>query len=286
MACKYVVMHVDFEKNARLIIEIHQENKVDTDMSNNINCIKNRKAEFRVLIINSSGNSTKTTTGRGLIKQRMHEPRYYRVGYAKRDTKYKEIHVSADNISLLHKCLMRSTSIIVEVEISAYEQVTNKMEAMSGCHEDYDFVLVPVINSSPKLMHDSVKTIERLIDIGVPVDKFRVLFNRAYNNEYLEILTNKLDEFKIFYDLRANIEEYDFYQSLNMLNIEYDDVTETKLKEDMEQVERLRKQLKLGVSICKASQEYLIEAVSAQRVALASRKKHDEIFNMLFHDSY
>ncbi len=94
------------------------------------------------------------------------------------------------------------------------------MKEMAGCYDDYDFILVPVINSSPKLIEDSVRTIEKLIDIGVTPDKVGVLFNRASDSdEYFDILTNKLDELKVPYDLRAQVENYEFYEKLDTLNI-------------------------------------------------------------------
>lgn len=247
---------------------------------------KGSKAEFRLLIINSSGNSSKTTTGRGLIRQRMQEPSYYKVGYIEKDTRADEIFVTADNLSSVHKVLMTSTSAIVEVEIAAYEQTINKMKEMEGCHEDYDFVLVPTINSSPKLIKDSIRTIEKLIEIGIPSSKIRVLFNKGtHNNDYFEILTNKLDELKVPYDLRAQVKSYDFYEKLDTLDIKYDDVTESKYKKNREQVDLLKNRLSLDIGTHRASQAYFVEVVSVQRSILASRQAHDEVFDMLFSKS-
>lgn len=263
--------------------QLSKEKKVNNDMSNDINYAKALKAKFRVLIVNSSGNSTKTTTGRGLVKQRMQEPTYYKVCCTNKKIKSDEFMVTADRLSSVHQKLMQSTSVIVEVEISAYEQTINRMKEMEGCHDDYDFILVPVINSSPKLIKDSVRTIEKLIEIGVSPNKVRVLFNRASNSdEYFDILTNKLDELKVPYDLRAQVKNYEFYEKLDVLNIKYNDVTENKLREDSEQVERLRNKLSLDIHTHRASQAYFIEAVTAQRAALESKKDHDEVFNMLF----
>lgn len=242
------------------------------------------ETEFRVLIINSSGNSSKTSTGRGLIRQRMHDPIYYKIGYINKDIKDDEIFVTADKLSSVHRTLMQSTSVIVEVEISAYEQTIEKMKEMYGCHEDYDFILVPTINSSLKLIEDSVRTIEKLVDIGVTPCKIRVLFNRVSDSdEYFDILTNKLEELKVPYDLKAQVKNYDIYEKLDTLNIKYADVTENKYKEDKEQVERLRKQLSFRYTY-QVSKAYFIEAVSAQRDALASRQEHDQVFKMLFDD--
>lgn len=257
--------------------------KVSIDMNNDNRPSKKSKLEFCVLIINSSGNSTKTVTGRGLIRNRMQEPIYYKVGYIKEDIKRDEIFITADKLSSVHKTLMQSMSVIVEIEISAYEKTIHKMEEMHGCYEDYDFVLIPVINSSLKLIKDSIRTIETLLSIGIPTDKIRILFNRVSDSdEYFELLTNRLDDLNIHYDLRAHINSYGFYEKLDSLNIRYDEVTDSKLKADEKHLTQLKNESNLDLFTHRISKPYFIEAVSAQREALASKQQHDEVFNMLF----
>lgn len=252
-------------------------------MNNDKNQSRKSKPEFRLLIINSSGNSTKTTTGRGLIRNRMQEPIYYKVGYINQDIKGDEVFITADKLSSVHKTLMRSMSVIVEIEISAYERTIQEMQEMEGCHGDYDFVLVPVINSSLKLIKDSIRTIEKLHKIGVSADKVRVLFNRVSDSdEYFELLTSKLDELKIPYDLKAHIKNHDFYEKLDSLNIRYDEVTPSRLEADENHLKRLSKESSLDLLTHEVSKSYFIEAVSAQRNALASKQEHDEVFNKLF----
>jgi hypothetical protein len=178
---------------------------------------------------------------------------------------------------------MQSMSVIVEIEISAYEKTIQKMQEMEGCHDDYDFVLVPVINSSLKLIKDSIRTIEKLLSIGVSADKIRVLFNRVSDSdEYFELLTNKLDELNIPYDLEVHIKNYEFYEQLDSLNIRYDEVTCDKLEADEEHLKLLKNESHLNLFTHRISKPYFIEAVSAQRNALASKKQHDEVFNRLF----
>lgn len=162
----------------------------------------NVKPQLNVCIINSSGNSGKTISGRWLIRPRLQDPKYYRIGYNKRNVVGDEIFVPVEKLSDVHiELMMMDTSVIVEVEMSEFERTIDRMSQMRGCHEDYDFFLVPVVDSSRKLITDSIRTIKTLINMGVPPHKIRIPFNRdpgrhpAYN--YFEELTNTLDELKI-----------------------------------------------------------------------------------------
>jgi len=244
-----------------------------------------------VLIINSSGVSTKTTTGKGLVKNRMKEPIYYRIGYkdVHKGRNKNELFVTADQFPTVYKALMKYLSVIVEVEVSACEATLYEIENIHGRHEEFDFVLVPTINSSPKLISDSVRTIERLISIGFPPQKIRVLFNRVPDkNDYFKTLTDKLEELKIPYNLKAQLKKYSFYEELDILNIKYKDITESKVTADRERLEQLKTKAEpvYAHTALRVSKDYLIEAISAQREALISRQKHDEVFEMLFGHSH
>ncbi len=83
-------------------------------MINNVHRTKITKAEL--LILNSSGNSTKTTTGKGLIKQRLQKSNYYKVCNSNENIESDEIFVTPSKLSSVHEYLMQSTSAIVEVD--------------------------------------------------------------------------------------------------------------------------------------------------------------------------
>lgn len=252
--------------------------------------IRNPETEFCVLIINSSGNSTKTVTGRGLLRNRMLRPLYYRVGYSDRDIKGEEFFIHAHKLEDVHEALMTYMSVIVEVEVSGFEETIHQMRSMEGCHEDYDFVLIPVINSSHKLIDDSIRTIEDLIKMGVSRDKFRILFNRVINGCDFDLLTNKLEELKITYDLNAHIKNHEFYEKLDTLGIRYNDITEYKLNADEKKLKQLEAQSTISHLLMNttfdASKAYFSEAVLAQKDALQYSQQHDEVFDMLFGHSY
>lgn len=248
--------------------------------SNNIN-----KASFNVLIINSSGNSGKTSAGRGLILPRLDSPTYCKVDFSKRYLRRGESFFHANRLSDVHRILMQSCSTIVEVGVSACEQTINKMIEMEGCHDDYDYVLVPVINTSPKLIADSIRTIKILISMGVPSYKIKVLFNKADdNNAYFEPLIKTLEEFKIPYHLEAQIYSYKYYDALDALEIDYNDVTETKLQDDMKYLKFLKDRAsKYGLTTEESQRfDFLVDAVQAQRLVLSYRKQEDKVFDILF----
>lgn len=253
---------------------------------NNDHCPPEKsKPKFRLLIINSSGNSTKTVSGT-FIRNRMQDPKYYIVGYKDERINDFERVLQADRISELHDTMMVRESAIVEIEVSGYERTINYMRDMKGCNRDYDAVLVPVINSSFKLIEDSIRTIDDLISVGVSPDKIRVLFNREPNSiESFDRLTDKLDELEITYDLETQITHHLGYEKLKELKIEYDDITESTLDAAEEKLVKLRSEEQpREESETIALQKKLLKLVSVQRAVLASKQQHNEIFNKLFSD--
>ncbi|WP_299221920.1 hypothetical protein [uncultured Psychrobacter sp.] len=250
--------------------------------------IPNAKPQLTVCIINSSGNSGKTISGRCLVKPRLQDPKYYRIGFNNRNISGDEIFATVDKLRDLHVELMMDTSVIVEVEISEFERTIDRMNKMMGCHEDYDFFLVPVVDSSPKLIADSIGTIKILVNMGVPPHKIRILFNRdpgrhsAY--DYFEELTDTLDELKIPYDLNAQFQCYDFYEKLEALNLSFEDLTEHNLIDAKAHLKKITEKGKIYrlTDAEKAAKAFYAQVVLVQRAALAYKSEHDEVFEILF----
>jgi hypothetical protein len=184
--------------------------------------------------------------------------------------------------------MMMDTSVIVEVEISEFERTIHSMTQRVGCHEDYDFSLVPVVDSSPKLIADSIGTIKILVNMGVPLHKIRILFNRdprrhpAY--DYFEKLTDSLDELEIPYDLNAQFQCYDFYEKLEALNLSFEDLTEHNLIEAKAHLKKIAEKDKIHrlTDTEKAAKAFYVQVVLVQRAALAYKSEHDEVFEILF----
>lgn len=250
--------------------------------------IPNAKPQLTVCIINSSGNSGKTISGRCLVKPRLQDPKYYRIGFNNRNISGDEIFATVDKLRDVHVELMMDTSVIVEVEISEFERTIDRMNKMMGCHEDYDFFLVPVVDSSPKLIADSIGTIKILVNMGVPPHKIRILFNRdpgrhsAY--DYFEELTDTLDELKIPYDLNAQFQCYDFYEKLEALNLSFEDLTEHNLIDAKAHLKKITEKGKIYrlTDAEKAAKAFYAQVVLVQRAALAYKSEHDEVFEILF----
>lgn len=248
----------------------------------------NAKPQLTICIINSSGNSGKTISGRWLIKPRLQDPKYYRIGFNDRNISGDEIFATVDKLIDVHVELMMDTSVIVEVEISEFERTIDRMDQMMGCHEDYDFFLVPVVDSSPKLITDSIGTIKILVNMGVPPHKIRILFNRdpgrhsAY--DYFEELTDTLDELKIPYDLNAQFQCYEFYEKLEVLNLSFEDLTEHNLIEAKAHLKKIKEKGKIHrlTDTQKAAKAFYVQVVLVQRAALAYKSEHDEVFEILF----
>lgn len=251
--------------------------------------IPNAKPQLTICIINSSGNSGKTISGRWLVKPRLQDPIYFRIGYNNRNISGDEIFAPVEKLSDVHvELIMMDTSVIVEVEMSEFERTIDRMIKMRGCHEDYDFFLVPVVDSSPKLIADSIGTIKILVNMGVPPHKIRILFNRdpgrhaAY--DYFEELTDTLNELKIPYDLNAQFQCYDFYEKLEALNLSFEDLTEHNLIEAKAHLKKISEKGRIHrlTDTEKAAKAFYVQVVLVQRAALAYKSEHDEVFEILF----
>ena len=258
-------------------------------MTQAIHQAPNAKPQLNVCIINSSGNSGKTISGRWLVKPRLQEPKYYRIGFNKRNVSGDEIFAPVDKLSDVHiELMMMDTSVIVEVEICEYERTIRQMTQMNGCHEDYDFFLVPVVDSSPKLIADSIETVKILVNMGVPPHKIRILFNRDPDRhstyDYFEELTDTLDELKIPYDLNAQFQCYDFYEKLEALNLSFEDLTEHNLIEAKAHLKKISEKGRIYrlTDTEKAAKAFYVQVVLVQRAALAYKSEHDEVFEILF----
>lgn len=250
----------------------------------------NVKPQLKICIINSSGNSGKTISGRWLIKPRLQDPQYFRIGFDDRNVSEDEIFATAKELLDVHCELMMATCAIVEVEISEFERTIDEMSKMRGCHEDYDFFLVPVINSSYKLIADSIGTIKTLVNMGVPSNNIRILFNRDLDRhsayDYFEKLTDILDELKIPYDMNAQFQCYDFYEKLEALNLSLEDVTERNLIDAKAHLKKISEKGRINrlTDTEKAAKAFYVQVVTVQRAALAYKSEHDEVFEILFQD--
>ena len=248
----------------------------------------NSKPQLKICIINSSGNSGKTISGRWLVKPRLQDPQYFRIGFDDRNVNGDEIFATAKKLLDVHCELMMATCAIVEVEISEFERTIDEMSKMRGCHEDYDFFLVPVVNSSYKLITDSIGTIKTLVNMGVPSSNIRILFNRDPDRhstyDYFEKMTDTLDDLKIPYDLNAQFQCYDFYEKLDALNISFEHLTEHNLIDAKAHLKKITEKGKTHrlTDTEKAAKAFYVQAVLVQRAALAYRSEHDEVFERLF----
>lgn len=240
--------------------------------------------EFRILIINSSGNSGKTSTGRGFILTRLGNVNYYRVCNNSTHRK-NETTVTPKQIDKIHMHLMESMSAIVEVEISAYEEFMYQMSQIHRCYDDYDFILVPVINSSPYLINNSIRTIEYLNEIGVPSQKIRILFNReSEDNKIFKPLLENLEKLGIEYNLDAKIQSHKYYEELENIELKYRNINNDSLQDDTEYLDILKiRANKYGLSPDEKNKfEYLKKSVHTQRLVLASKDYENRVFDMLF----
>lgn len=255
-----------------------------------MNIVKNLSSntEFRILIINSSGNSGKTSANRGFVLYRLNNPSCFRVSYKGTEKLKGEEAISIGYFSEIHRELMSVNSAIVEVEVSICENFIEKMKQMHHCHEDYDFILVPVINSSIKLVQDSIRTIETLLDLDVERSKIKVLFNRVSDsNELFQPLVDVLDKLDIDYNLEAQIKSYEYYETLEKLDLDYNDITESRLKDDLNYL-NLLKQRRSKYQLSENELEMmtkLVQSVTAQRKVLAYKEMEDKTFQLLF-DSF
>ncbi|EEC7602097.1 transcriptional regulator [Escherichia coli] len=168
--------------------------------------------DLKIVVLNNSGNVGKSTLCRYFLLPRIEGAQIVNIESINSDGSNGEKYRATDFIEIT-KVLDRLPSAIVDVGSSNIEVFMNKLKSYDGAHEDIDYFIIPVTPQN-KQQEDTNVTIMNLLDLDIPVNKIRVVFNqidpeRSFNKQFSIILEN------------------DYFKKLGIIN--YPRISETEL---------------------------------------------------------
>lgn len=132
---------------------------------------------MKVAIINFSGNVGKTTVARHLLLPRIKNAELVSIESANADEGEADA-LRGKDFAQLQQYMQTVDNLIVDIGASNVEDLLTLMRKFKGSHEDFDYYLVPTI-SDVKQQKDTGNTLEKLVEMGVPADKLRIILNRT-----------------------------------------------------------------------------------------------------------
>ncbi|MFT8663370.1 StbB family protein [Zymomonas mobilis] len=229
---------------------------------------------MRIVIINFSGNTGKSTIAQNLLIPRMPNAEMISVESINADETDGE-KVRGDQFNALSKELMLLDDAIVDVGASNVEDYLKLMEQNVGSHEDIDLFLVPTVKDH-KQTNDTLSTIHALSVMGVPSEKILILFNRVETtDEITDVFSPIFSAHKKEKDFTINTDAViyysELYQELRHLGVSISDLLSDKSD--------YKAQLKAAES--REEKMRIAEFISAQRLAKSATANLDSVFKII-----
>lgn len=243
--------------------------------------------EFRVAIMNFSGNTGKTTIARHLLKPRMldvDEIIYIESANADEETKQGTT-VRAAQFEKVAKNLMESMAMIVDIGASNVEETLELMRQIDGSHEDFDYFVVPMVES-PKQRADSVNTVKELLKMGVEPEKIKPVFNRVgvtddVEDKFADVIY-ALENMGVKPNLRAVITESNFFPKFEDMKTTLEDLFSTDIRDNKKRQNDLRRMGGARTNEETKELRQINELITLQRMAASAISNLDEVYFELF----
>lgn len=225
---------------------------------------------MRIAVLNNSGNVGKTTIARHLLSPRMGNcPILFveSINEGGDETNFK----GRDFKDVLSEMTLHPKAV-VDIGSSNIEAVYTQLRKLREAHEEFDYYVVPAV-PAVKQQRDTAKTIESLLEIGVPSQKLRVVFNMVEPDDSIE---------KIFPELVRSARENGIptdaviYQNELFQIIGSDDTVENSIVD----IPALKEQLAETPDI--DEKRKLATAIGVSRLAKGVQEDLDGVFAALF----
>ena len=132
---------------------------------------------MKIAIINFSGNVGKTTIARHLLAPRIKGAELISIESINADEAEGDA-MRGKDFAKLQQYMQITDNLVVDIGASNVEDLLNLMHKFKGSHEDFDFYVIPVPGDS-KQQENTAKTAEKLVAMGVPAGKIRIVLNRV-----------------------------------------------------------------------------------------------------------
>ena len=154
---------------------------------------------MKIVVINFSGNVGKSTVAAHLLKPRMNNATLFSIETLNDDAASDGVDVETyqgKKYKELQEEILALDDAIVDVGASNVEDFINLMIKYTDSHKRFDYYIVPTVKEKKQTI-DTINTINALIDVGIPKQKIRVIFNKV------EMGDSVMDEFKTVFGLAA-----------------------------------------------------------------------------------
>ncbi|RZT91181.1 hypothetical protein EV681_4534 [Advenella incenata] len=227
---------------------------------------------MKIAVLNNSGNVGKSTIAKHLLMPRLTDSIIIPIETIN-DSDIESPHFKGKNFKDVLVELAIHDNVVVDIGSSNIETTISEMRKLKGSHEDFDFYVVPTVPSQ-KQQIDTMQTIAQLLDIGIPANKIRIIFNMVDQDETVESLFPKLATYckELGLQTESVIYQSDLFPMLKDLSIreaaEMNETIKTKLKAETDTDEKRR----------------LASLLAASRLAVGVEDNLNSVFQKVFHE--
>lgn len=132
---------------------------------------------LKAAILNHSGNVGKSTICQAMLKPRLEDAEIIKVETINSDGS-NDSKLSAKEFDEILKRIDDVDCTLIDIGASNIEQFLIQMDEYQGSHELIDYFIIPV-TPQDKQQRDSIATINNLLDMGIEVERIKVILNMA-----------------------------------------------------------------------------------------------------------
>ena len=248
------------------------------------------ETEFKVAIMNFSGNVGKTTLKRFLFEPRMNLEAMYSIETLNKDGREdeEEIIVTGGEFESIQRAILDLDSVLVDIGVTNVETTMRYLNRIEGSYEEFDYFVIPVVKT-PKPLRDSVNTIHELLKMGVEPENIKIVFNMVEDLDKVETefadLIFALEEFGVPYDTSNAVMHTEFYPNFENLGISLEELLSTKVEDNKKELKALKDKSKKEGGLSEAEderREQLINLITTQRYAKTAVRNLDKVYTSLF----
>jgi hypothetical protein len=229
---------------------------------------------MRVVTLNYSGNTGKSTLARHLLAPRIPNARLIAVETINADAAGDEQY-RGKAFDRLSETLLETDAAVIDVGASNVEDFLTLMRRFDGSHEDIDLFVLPVV-AALKQQKDTIETIEFLAnELGVDAARIRVIFNRVEETDEVDTIFSGLKQYekdeKKFQAISTPVFANDVYERLKSID--------RSLVEVIADENDYRAQVRTATSAEK--KERAVRMTTLKRLAPTAQANLDAVFKQL-----
>ncbi len=142
---------------------------------------------MKIAVINFSGNVGKTMVVHNLLSPNLPKCDIVTVETIN-DSGEAGMKIKGKEFDLLQDELLISDDLIVDIGASNVEETLHLMKQYKGSQDDLDYFILPTVPDT-KQQKDTTATIIELLDMGIPVKKLRLVYNKVNDDNIIEFST-------------------------------------------------------------------------------------------------